>query len=279
MCRYHRFATLLVAGWLMNANAANTDPTTPGAWLTLSQSQGEQTQTQRMVITQDAATLLSATGEPTAIYRKNTDELWLLDAAAGEAQRIDRAGAQTLAALLQQQLNQLEAELAALPPEQAELSRLRMRQLFDRGTGGAPFLTPDKVIDTGVKGSQAGISCDEFRLEASGANVGTACVERHGSIPYGDSLSGMLSLVADIHAALRSVDPGYINMILPGAPLLTLPAELGIPIAVTLRNEEGVELRTLTVSAIEIAPVPNALSEVPDNLRRLELADVVTPNR
>jgi hypothetical protein len=264
--------SIVLISALSAAGSHAMDAEVQGSWFTFTQSQGDERIEQRVVATDTAVALLDASGARVALYRMQADELVTMGETGQPASRITRAAADTLAASLRQQLDRLQEELADMSPEQAELTRLRMRQLFSRGQEKA-FPQPDSIVSTGETGEQAGIPCTMHQMLAADAVIGRACLADVSAVDHASTLVSMLSLVSHFHTTLRQVDPTYIDMVMPGTPLLSLPEGSGIPVLVELFSDDGAVLRTLELTEAWSDRVPASLTELPP---QMEIVDVAT---
>lgn len=264
-----RLAIVITALSAAGTYAMDTD--VQGSWFTFVQSQGDDRVEQQIVATDTLVALLDAEGTRVALYRADADELITMDANGQQARRITRAGAEALAATLRQQLDRLEEELADMSPERAELTRLRMRQLFSRGQEKA-FPQPNAIVSTGEAGEQAGIACTAHRMLAADVVIGRVCIADADAMDHASTVISMLGLVSHFHTTLREVDPAYIDMVMPGTPLLSLPEGSGIPLLIELLSEDGSVLRRLEVAETWSDSVPAALMELPSQLEIIDYA-------
>jgi hypothetical protein len=267
-CGFPRAAALLVALSATVAHAVDSDA--DGTWITFAQSQGDERIEQQLIATESAVVLRDAEGARVGLYNADADELLLFSATDRKISRVTRSTADSLASTLRQQLERLEEEIAEMSPERAKLTRLRMRQLFSQGEKQA-FPQPDALVSTGEAGEQAGIGCTVYTMMAADAITGRVCFADADALEHGSSILGMLRLVSYFHATLREVDPAYIDMIMPGTPLLSLPEGSGIPLLIELLAEDGEALRRLEVVKAWSAGVPAALVEPP---ARRDIIDV-----
>jgi len=253
--------------------AITADNASLATWLTLTQTEDAKKQTQSMIATSDGVLLVNPDGKVEAQYLRDADELWLVDSTSRQLQRLDVATGRLFAERLSTQLQQLEAQLDKLPPEQRKLSELRMQQLF-AGNSEQLLPTPDEIVKTQAKGIFAGVKCTHYSMKTAGQAIGDACIADPKDIRHGDSITSMTSLVRRIYADIQSVGPNYVPLVLPSAPMLTLAASAGIPMQVTLFEEAGEVLRTLAIRDVRLAPIPpNLLTEL-DGYKRVDMFDV-----
>jgi len=273
MCRPVRRASVTAALVLLGASVATFAAESSqhsATWLTLKQVQGEQTQTQSIVASEDQVILLSSPdNKPEARYTPSTDELWLIDNTAREMQRVDRTTGKQLAEVLRAQLGKLKAELAKLPTDQRALSELRMRQLFTNNDANQLLPIPDEVVETSRRGSYAGVECSYYLMKTAEVVVGEACIANADAIPHGIAIMRMMSLVQDLYGPLQAVNPEYMSLVLPGAPMLSINASKGIPVHVALMDENGEVLRSLELTDMQQqVPVPESLRVEPESYQR-----------
>lgn len=267
-------ATLILFGVSMVTSGAESSPHL-ATWLTLKQAQGEKTQTQSIVASKDQVIILSGPdNKPAARYILSTDELWLIDNTAGEMQRVEKTTGKQLAEMLQAQLDKLTAELAKLPADQRALSELRMRQLFTNKDSSQLLPAPDQIVKTSRHGSFAGADCAYYLMKNDEVVVGEACIANANAIPHGTAIIRMMSLVQNLYGPLQAVSPDYASLILPGAPMLAISAGNGIPVHVTLMDDNGEVLRSLELTDMrQQVSVPESLRVDPQSYQRRDILE------
>jgi hypothetical protein len=207
----------------------------------------------------------SAQGTDVAIYDRADDSLWLLQDGDGVLSPLARSDLQTLADRLGEGLDSLEARWGELPPEQAA----RARADFDRLLGPKPARgIADAAFASGEHGSYAGLTCTWHRLEASGQPLGRACLADGPVFPFDATLLAMLRLVAGAFTAVGEAGSGALGNTALGSPLLPEALLTGLPLAVAIVDDRGVEQRALQLRSVAPARLRAERFALPTARRR-----------
>ena len=181
--------------------------------------------------------VIGADGRDVVRYDAASDALVFPHVPEGALRRIDRGTAESLAADFAARLSAFEEELDSLPPEIAEESRQRFRELLGGDAGGSVAATT--MVPTSERGSFAGYPCAWYELRAADESVGGACIAPPGSVPNDIYLLNMMRLVADVFSMLSGIASRTLGANVVVAPLLTSDLLTGLPLAITTANTDG----------------------------------------
>ena len=218
--------------------------------LTLELQIAEEYRTHYLVLMEQQVHVYSDEGCLEGVYTTSSDTLHIHSTSSGAAMRLNRNSAAKLAAQLSAEVMAMEDSLATLTPEQQVVSRLRMAQLFNReGEGTATSV--DMAVESGADESILGIACKGYSLHSSGATVGEACFAPAGAVPHGAALADMLALMHDLHIALQEAAPAYVSWVLPTQLLSSLKPELGIPLRLSIVEDNGTTISAWRITNLE----------------------------
>lgn len=206
--------------------------------------------THYLVLMEQQVHVYSDEGYLEGVYTTSSGTLHIHSASDGAAMRLNRNNAAKLAAQLSAEVMALEDSLATLTPEQQAVSRLRMAQLFNReGEGTATSV--DMAVEAGADESILGIACKGYLLHSRGALAGEACFAPADAVPHGAALADMLALMHDLYTALQEAAPAYVSWVLPTQLLSSLNPELGIPLRLSIVDDNGTTISAWRMTDLE----------------------------
>jgi len=157
--------------------------------------------------------------------------LYTLDSKSKSYRVIDKATAEKMGAQVSAAKKQMEARMAAMPPEQRKKMEEMMAKL---GKGGAGAMMPGAkqpertLKNSGRTETVAGIKCTVWEAFEEGKKEEELCAAAPGSIPGGDDviktfrdISAMLSSFTDKLGARAGNEPWRDMETINGVPILT----------------------------------------------------------
>ena len=206
--------------------------------------------THYLVLMEQQVHVYSDEGYLEGVYTTSSGTLHIHSASDGAAMRLNRNNAAKLAAQLSAEVMALEDSLATLTPEQQAVSRLRMAQLFNR-EGEVAAASVDMAVEAGADESILGIACKGYLLHSRGALAGEACFAPADAVPHGAALADMLALMHDLYTALQEAAPAYVSWVLPTQLLSSLNPELGIPLRLSIVDDNGTTISAWRMTDLE----------------------------
>jgi len=135
----------------------------------------------------------------------NNDTMYLIDNADRSYRSIDKATMEQLALTLGAAMQQMQAQLAKLPPEQ----RAQMEQLLGSRLGGAAAQKPDvyESVDTGRSDSVDGRACRTWQIKRNGMIDSEVCVVPYASLGGKEDIQALLRRMAEMFESLTKALP------------------------------------------------------------------------
>lgn len=244
------------AGVMASASAQQSptasDPVARATRFVYEERAGDERRIVEYVAAAQRAVTLGRDGVVAAIYDRGDDAIWLAQPGDASVQTLDRASARRMAALIDEQMDRLEAQWQQLPPEQAARARADLRRLLSTSPATESVA---RAVATGEQGSVAGHACAYFRLESMEGEVGRACIAEAGSFDFDQPLIDMLRLVADVFRTLGEAGGETLGGKVLGAPLLPGEALTGLPLSVAITDTDGRVLRGLELQGVRYEDV------------------------
>jgi len=177
----------------------------------------------------DGARMRTENADSTVIFKNQA--LYTIDTKSKSYRVIDKATAEKIGAQVAVARKQMEARMAAMPPEQRKKMEEMMAKL---GKGGAGAMMPGakqqqrSLKNTGRTETVAGIKCTVWEALEDGEKEQELCAAPAGSLPGGDDviktfreISAMLSSFTDKLGSRGSDAPWRDMETINGVPILT----------------------------------------------------------
>jgi hypothetical protein len=195
--------------------------------------------------------------------------LYTLEPKSKSYRVIDKASAEKMGAQVAAAKKQMEARMAAMPPEQ----RKRMEEMMAKlGKGGAGAMMPGAkprqrmLKNTGRTETVAGIKCTVWEAFEEGEKDEELCAAPAGSVPGGDEMmktfrevSAMLSAFTDSLGSHESHEPWRDLETINGVPILTRDFD------------DGKATSEMRLTVVRKESVPGSSFEVPAGYARKKL--------
>jgi hypothetical protein len=169
----------------------------------------------------------------TVIFLGDTDEMYVVDHSKKTYMVMDRETIEAMAAKMSEAMQQMEAALANVPPEQRAMMEKMMKGKMQGTASSAPRSEP-VVTSLGQSDTVNGISCDWKQVSRDDVIELKACVGKFSDFPASDDLRQismeMKDFVSAITEAMSSLTAGPMGslatspmsaMALDGFPLIS----------------------------------------------------------
>lgn len=137
----------------------------------------------------------------TMIFLGETDEMYMIDHDEKTYMVMDRETVEALGRRMSEAMQQMEAALAQVPPEQREMMERMMKERMGNMPSSSPPAEP-VVRSLGKSDTVNGISCEWKEVTRGGVVELKACVGNSGEIPGGDEMHTMALEMRDFASAL-----------------------------------------------------------------------------
>lgn len=255
----------ILLGWLAIVSGTVTtaaDKEAPGnaTRFVYEERAGDERRTVEYLATAGHAIALEPGGDTVALYDGAAESIWLPGLGGAKSQPLTRDTAKRLAQLVDEQAARFEENWKALPPAQAG----RAREGLDRLLETSSFPSPERAFATGDRGCFAGYECTWYRLEGTtGQGLGRACIADPGTLDFDRSLLGMLRLLTDVVTTLGGAGGETIDARAFGQPMLPAATLTGLPLSVTITDENGNFLRGLELLRVADEAVAPGIFRMP----------------
>jgi hypothetical protein len=210
-----------------------------------------------------------AAGQPQGGMIFKNDTMYALDHEKKNYTVIDRAQAKKMASQVSEAMQQMENELAKIPPEQRAMVEEMMRG--SAGGAAAPKRGPAEYKKTTRTETAGGHSCRIWEGTVQGRKVTEYCVVPFGSIAGGQevlaALKNMMSLMQEMFSALSASPFEGATM---GTEWEGVNAIDGYP-ALVRRFEDGKAVSEDVLKSARSASVPATQFEVPAGYKQESL--------
>jgi len=239
---------------------------------------GKEQSLQVMQVQDGMARMESNSGRNTASIFKN-DTMYVLDAQRKTYTAIDRATLERTANTMGQAMEQMRAQMAAMPPER----RAQMEQMMKQNGLGAmtePAKTP--VVDvkaSGGSGTHQGKSCKLWDMTRDGAPSQQLCVVPFSALQGSNELR---ALAEKMQAWLAGMS-GPLKQMIGDNPMQQSPDianKLGGFPVITRQYKDGVlSSEETTVKTWQTQKIDAALFEIPAGYTKQEMPSMPAPKK
>ena len=188
--------------------------------------------------------------------------MYTLDSKSKSYRVIDKATAEKMGEQVAAAKKQMEARMAAMPPEQ----RKRMEDMMAKmGKGGASAMMPGAkaaqrtLKNSGRSETAAGIKCTVWEVFENGQKEEELCAAPGGSVPGGDEV---IKTFRDIGTMLQSFTQSLGSGRTDNQPWHDMETINGVPI-LTREFSNGKATSEMRLSAVRKESVPASSFEVP----------------
>ncbi len=187
---------------------------------------------------------------------------------------INKASAEAIAAELEPALQQMRAQVEALPPEQRAMMEKMLAERMGINLQGSAAEEPELDLEkTGESGESGGIACAWWQASNADQLMYEYCVAPASSLPSGDDL---LKYFQDLKQFKREI-VGTINrsgaLQIPSLPIADVRDIKGLPLISRQYKDGALVLETRFVSLTE-SDLPAATFTLPDGYREQKLPGV-----
>jgi hypothetical protein len=148
-------------------------------------------------------------GSATMIFNGTTEELMILEPGEMKYFVMTRAQMDAMAVQMSDAMQQMEAALAAMPPEQREMAEKMMQGRMPAAQPAKPAST---VAKSGGSDTVAGYDCENYSVSSGGRKIRDMCVTEWDEIDGGREVADALMKFADFFANMREAFSGMGGM-------------------------------------------------------------------
>jgi len=209
--------------------------------------------------------------EATVIFDGNAQSMEIISHDDKTYTVLDKASAEAIAAELEPALQQMRAQLQALPPAQREMMEKMMAEKMGINLQGAAAEEPQLDLKkTGESGESGGVACDWWQASNAAQLMYEYCVAPAKSLPFGDDL---LKYFQDLKQFKRDI-VGTVNrsgaLQIPSLPIADVRDIKGLPLISRQYQNGALVLETRFVALTE-TDLPAATFVLPDGYREQKL--------
>lgn len=167
---------------------------------------------------------------------------------------------------VQQAMQQLESQMANMPPEQRERMRSMMKERMGGMMDAGGQAARPEIVNTGETRNVAGYECRVVRIMVDGASTGSACMTDFDTLGIPDEDQATIEAMMEFSLALTE----QFGEMMP-AHMKAMAAE-GYP--VEFESQAGGTRIKGSLKAVETEPLAGELFSVPDNYRQRSLPNM-----
>ena len=200
-------------------------------------------------------------GQNLVIFKNQA--MYAMDSKTKSYRVIDKTTAEKMGAQVAAAKKQMEARMAAMPPEQRKKMEEMMAKLGQGGAAGmlpgAAKAPPRSLKNTGRTDTAAGIKCTIWEVSVGGKKEEELCAAPAGSVPNGDEV---IKTFRDIGAMMKSLTDSLGSNREENQPWHDMETINGVPI-LTREFSDGKATSETRLSVVRKESVPAASFEVP----------------
>lgn len=217
-----------------------------------------------------AGALRAETSDGDIVLFRN-DTLYMIDNAERSYRTMDKATMEKLAGTLGTAMQQMQAQLANLPPEQ----RAQVEQLLGGRLGGGAGQKPDvyETVDTGRSDSAAGRACRNWQVKRNGVIESEVCVAPYASLAGKEDVQALLRKMSELFESLARSLPQMSQSVTGAMHAYTRINGYPVRVREYGNGKPGTEEDVL--KSWQETTIPAAMFEPPAGYRRINLADQV----
>lgn len=215
----------------------------------------------------------SGSGSMSMIFRDQA--LWMMDHDKKECRTIDKAGMQQLGAQLGGMLQQMEAELAKLPPDQRAMMEKMMKEKLPAGMPGP---SAPRKLEVGGTETIGDYRCTLHTLHSGDERVWEVCAADEGLPAGADEARAAFESMSEFAESLREVfqKGPFAGMI--ETPFNAMDEIDGMPVRIRAFRDGQVVSET-TLKSITSRDLDNAMFSVPEGYKVTNLTDEMKRGR
>ncbi|MEM7501947.1 MAG: DUF4412 domain-containing protein [Pseudomonadota bacterium] len=204
------------------------------------------------------------------VFKSDLNEMMAIDHARKEFYIIDEATMQGMANQMGSAMQQMQAALADLPPEQRAMAEQMMQQRFGAMGAGAPEEPQTSVSRTGGSDTVNGFDCEVFEVSQDGRRISELCVADWGDIEGGsdvaDSMQNMARFFENLRDMFAQAGAGFMDM--SGDMFAHMQEMDGFPVRTRSYDDTGsLENETVILSSEE-STLDAAVFAAPEGYRQ-----------
>ncbi len=139
------------------------------------------------------------------VFKSDVNEMMAIDHDRKEFYVIDEAAMQGMANQMGSAMQQMQAALADLPPEQRAMAEQMMKQRFGAMNAAAPEKPQTEVSRTGSSDTVNGFDCEVFEVSQEGRRISELCVADWSDIEGGNDVAASMENMARFFENLRDM--------------------------------------------------------------------------
>lgn len=139
------------------------------------------------------------------VFKSDANEMMAIDHDRQEFYIIDEATMQGMATQMGSAMQQMQAALADLPPEQRAMAEQMMKERFGGMSAGPPEKPEIQVSRTGGDDSVNGFDCEVYEVSQDGRRISELCVADWSDIEGGRDVAASMENMARFFENLREM--------------------------------------------------------------------------